>query len=63
MLSAFGQVKENEIKQRDQLGNPKLIKFKETTVANQTQSVQTFLKQQFKGDGKLDGITNKRDKT
>ncbi|MDT8414895.1 MAG: M4 family metallopeptidase [Flavobacteriaceae bacterium] len=54
MFSAFGQVKEHEIKQRDKLGNPKFITFTETQVANQAQSVQTFLKQQFKGDGKTE---------
>ena len=52
MFNLFGQVKEHEIKLRDKLGNPKLIEFKETKVANQAQSVQSFLNQQFKGGDK-----------
>ena len=54
MFNLFGQVKEHEIKLRDKLGNPKLIEFKETKVANQAQSVQSFLNQQFKGGDKTE---------
>jgi Zn-dependent metalloprotease len=57
-IPLFGQVKEHEIKLRDKLGNPKLIEFKETKVANQTQSVQIFLKQQFKADEKSEFRTS-----
>ena len=42
------QVKEQEVKLRDRSGNPKLIKFKETKISNQRQSLEKFLKQQFK---------------
>ena len=51
-FNLFGQVKEHEIKLRDKKGNPSLINFKETRVANQTQSVRSFLKKQFKADDK-----------
>lgn len=46
----FGQVKEHEVKLRDKIGNPKLIKFKETKVSNQKEGIEAFLKQQFKTD-------------
>lgn len=59
MFNVFGQARENEIKLRDKLGNPKLIEFKETKVANQAPSVQNFLKQQFKGDGKSEFRSSK----
>lgn len=47
-IQLTAQVKEQEVKLRDQKGNPKLIEFKETKISNQRQSINTFLKQQFK---------------
>lgn len=47
-IQLTGQVKEQEVKLRDQSGNPKLIKFKETKISNQKQSLKKFLKQKFK---------------
>ncbi|MDZ4148700.1 MAG: M4 family metallopeptidase [Flavobacteriaceae bacterium] len=57
-FNLFGQVKEHEIKLRDKKGNPSLIGFKETKVANQTQSVRSFLKKQFKADEKSEFRTS-----
>jgi Zn-dependent metalloprotease len=47
-VQLIAQVKEQEVKLRDQSGNPKLIELKETKISNQRQSIKTFLKQQFK---------------
>lgn len=60
VFNSYGQVKEYEVKLRDKKGNPSLIDFKETKVANQTQSVQSFLRQQFKNDQKTEFRPSKR---
>lgn len=46
--SVFGQVKENEILQRNSHGTPKLIKLKETKISDNLNSIKKFLKEQFK---------------
>ena len=46
--SVFGQVKENEVLQRDSRGIPKLIKLKETQVSNDLNSIKKLLKELFK---------------
>ncbi|WP_303318470.1 M4 family metallopeptidase [Flavivirga abyssicola] len=47
LFSLFGQVKQNEVSQRDNLGTPKFIKFKETKVSDDLTSIKAFLKKQF----------------
>jgi len=51
--SSFGQVKENEILQRDNHGTPKLIKLKETQVSDDLNSIKKFLKEQFTTESKV----------
>jgi bacillolysin len=47
-IQLTAQVKKQEVKLRDQNGNPKLIELKVTKISNQKESINTFLKQQFK---------------
>ena len=47
-IQIFAQVKKQEVKLRDQNGNPKLIQLKETKISNQRQNIEGFIKQQFK---------------
>lgn len=48
--SIIGQVKENEITTRDKLGQPKLIKFNDTKISDESQAINIFLKSLFKAE-------------
>tara|TARA_R110000868_G_scaffold386758_2_gene655168 strand:+ start:772 stop:3264 length:2493 start_codon:yes stop_codon:yes gene_type:complete len=48
LTSLFGQVKEKEILSRDELGQPKLIKFEETKISDDIVTLDNFLKSQYK---------------
>lgn len=61
--SVFGQVKENEILQRDSHGNPKLIKLKETKISDDLSSIKSLLKKQFKASTENQFIRKREPKT
>ena len=61
--SVFGQVKENEILQRDIHGTPKLIKLKETQVPDDLNSIKKLLKEQFKTNSENEFIKKHESKT
>ena len=61
--SVFGQVKENEILQRDNHGTPKLIKLKETEVSDDLSSINKLLKEQFKTNSENKFIRKRESKT
>lgn len=47
---SFSQVKQNEIIAKDVMGYPNFIKFKDTKIENSMDSIQDFLKKQYKLD-------------
>ncbi|MBN2572700.1 MAG: M4 family metallopeptidase [Ignavibacteriales bacterium] len=48
LTNVFAQVKEKEIQSLDKLGQPKIIKFKETSVPEDIKHINNFLKSQYK---------------
>lgn len=48
LANVLAQVKEKEILSRDKLGQPKIIKFKETNVSENIKEINNFLKSQYK---------------
>lgn len=54
IISIFAQVKESEIIERDNKGQPKIIKFKETRISSEKQAVNIFLKSQYKAENDVD---------
>ena len=48
LANVLAQVKDKEILSRDKLGQPKIIKFKETNVSENIKEINSFLKSQYK---------------
>ncbi|MDY7396330.1 M4 family metallopeptidase [Aureibaculum sp. 2210JD6-5] len=52
--SIFSQVKEKEIFSRDKNGKPNFVKLNETTISDEVQTVESFLKTVYEADNSID---------